>query len=172
MGFFDLPDSGLGTVLQPVISRHQHPGRLLYLLHEPLALATATRLRLDLCIGDWVCARGSGRLQSCTAKRGSNRIVAAPIPNPVPARSALRNNLAGSTSPPIPKTRRAVNLVVGGAVGGVHLIWLVAIFVIGALLAWTPAGNVWLRFSLLLLFFQQLQQFSFEKAETVPTVNS
>ena len=151
LGFFDLPDSGLGTVLQPAVSRHEHLGRLRYLLHEPLALASATRLRLDLCIGDWVCARGSGRLQSCTAKRGPNRIVAASISNPVPARSALRNYLAGSTSSPIPDTRRAVNLRVGGAVGGVHLIWLFAVFVIGALLAWTPAGNVWLRFSLLFL---------------------
>lgn len=40
----------------------------------------------------------------------------------------------------------------GSMVGNVHLIWLIVIFVIGVLLAWTPVGNVWLRFSLLLLF--------------------
>jgi hypothetical protein len=33
-----------------------------------------------------------------------------------------------------------------------HIIWIVTIFVIGVLLAWTPLGNVWLRLSLLLLF--------------------
>jgi putative effector of murein hydrolase LrgA (UPF0299 family) len=40
----------------------------------------------------------------------------------------------------------------GSAVGNVHVIWLIAIFVIGVLLAWTPAGNVSLRLLLLLLF--------------------
>ena len=40
----------------------------------------------------------------------------------------------------------------GSAVGNVHVIWLIAIFVIGVLLAWTPAGYVWLRLLLLLLF--------------------
>jgi hypothetical protein len=40
----------------------------------------------------------------------------------------------------------------GSAVGNAHVVWLVAIFVIGVLLAWTPAGYVWLRFLLLLLF--------------------
>jgi len=40
----------------------------------------------------------------------------------------------------------------GSAVGNTHVIWLVAVFVIGVLLAWTPAGYVWLRLLLLLLF--------------------
>jgi hypothetical protein len=40
----------------------------------------------------------------------------------------------------------------GSAVGNIHVIWLIAVFVIGALLAWTPAGYVWLRILLLLLF--------------------
>jgi hypothetical protein len=38
------------------------------------------------------------------------------------------------------------------AVGNTHGIWLIAIFLIGVLLAWTPAGNVWLRLLFLLLF--------------------
>ena len=40
----------------------------------------------------------------------------------------------------------------GSTVGNAHVIWLVAVFVIGVLLAWTPAGYVWLRLLLLLLF--------------------
>jgi hypothetical protein len=52
----------------------------------------------------------------------------------------------------------------GSLVGKAHVIWLVAVFVIGVLLAWTPAGYVWLRFSLLLLFLPLTTALLLQKA--------
>jgi hypothetical protein len=40
---------------------------------------------------------------------------------------------------------------VGGSIRNAHMIWLIAILLIGVLLAWTPAADIWFRFSLLLI---------------------
>jgi hypothetical protein len=40
---------------------------------------------------------------------------------------------------------------VGSSIENAHIIWLIAMLLIGVLLAWTPATDIWFRFSLLLI---------------------